>query len=42
MQKEVASYEKEVITNTAKINKMKEDGKDVYGKELLIILKSYK
>jgi hypothetical protein len=32
MKKEVASYEKEVITNEAKVQKMKDDGKDEYGK----------
>jgi len=31
MIKEVASYEKEVTTNEAKIQKMKDDGKDSYG-----------
>lgn len=31
MQKEVTSYEKEVVTNEARIQKMKDDGKDEYG-----------
>lgn len=31
MLKEVASYEKEVITNEAKVQKMRDEGKDVYG-----------
>ncbi len=31
MVKEVASYEKEVITNEARIQKMKDEGKDEYG-----------
>lgn len=31
MIKEVASYEKEVTANEAKIQKMKDDGKDSYG-----------
>jgi tubulin-specific chaperone A len=30
MQKEVASYEKEVVQNEAKIAKMREDGRDEY------------
>lgn len=30
MQKEVASYEKEVTVNEAKVQKMREDGKDSY------------
>mmetsp|Transcript_24948 Transcript_24948/g.18843 ORF Transcript_24948/g.18843 Transcript_24948/m.18843 type:complete len:125 (+) Transcript_24948:26-400(+) len=30
LQKEVASYEKEVIANEAKVQKMKDDGKDEY------------
>lgn len=31
MIKEVASYEKEVITNEARVQKMRDDGKDPYG-----------
>lgn len=31
MVKEVASYEKEVTTNEAKVQKMRDDGKDEYG-----------
>jgi hypothetical protein len=31
MVKEVASYEKEVVTNEAKVQKMRDDGKDPYG-----------
>ena len=31
MVKEVASYEKEVIQNEAKVQKMRDDGKDEYG-----------
>lgn len=38
MLKEVKAYEKEVITNTNKIAKMREDGKDEYGKYNLYIL----
>ena len=30
--KEVAYYETEVVTNEAKVQKMRDDGKDVYGK----------
>jgi tubulin-specific chaperone A len=30
MQKEVTSYEKEVVTNEARIQKMKDDGRDEY------------
>ena len=30
MMKEVASYEKEVITNEARVQKMRDDGKDIY------------
>eukprot|EP01039_Chlorochromonas_danica_P009577 gene9577-10584_t len=30
LQKEVASYEKEVITNEAKIQRMKDEGRDIY------------
>ena len=30
LSKEVLSYEKEVITNEAKVQKMKDDGKDPY------------
>jgi hypothetical protein len=29
--KEVAAYEKEVIENEAKVQKMRDDGKDIYG-----------
>lgn len=36
MKKEVASYEKEVITNEARIQKMRDDGKDEYGKHFLV------
>jgi hypothetical protein len=32
MLKEVAAYEKEVQTNEARVQKMKDDGKDPYGK----------
>lgn len=31
MVKEVASYEKEVITNEGRIQKMKDEGRDEYG-----------
>lgn len=31
MLKEVLSYEKEVITNEARVQKMRDDGKDIYG-----------
>lgn len=31
MVKEVSSYEKEVVSNEAKIQKMKDEGKDPYG-----------
>jgi tubulin-specific chaperone A len=30
MQKEVASYEKEVVTNEARVQKMRDDGRDEY------------
>jgi tubulin-specific chaperone A len=30
MVKEVASYEKEVLTNEARVQKMRDDGKDIY------------
>ena len=30
MKKEVESYEKEVITNESKVQKMRDDGKDIY------------
>ena len=30
MRKEVAAYEKEVITNEARVQKMRDDGKDPY------------
>jgi tubulin-specific chaperone A len=30
MKKEVASYEAEVLTNEAKVQKMRDEGKDVY------------
>ena len=30
MKKEVASYEKEVLTNEARVQKMRDDGKDIY------------
>jgi hypothetical protein len=30
--KEVASYEKEVIYNEARVQKMKDEGRDEYGK----------
>jgi len=32
MVKEVASYEKEVLTNEEKVQKMRDEGKDPYGK----------
>ena len=32
MKKEVAAYEKEVITNEARVQKMKDEGRDIYGK----------
>lgn len=32
MLKEVASYEKEVVTNEARIQKMRDEGKDPYGR----------
>ena len=35
MVKEVASYEKEVITNEAKVQKMRDDGKDIYGDDVI-------
>ncbi len=31
LKKEVASYEKEVVTNEAKVQKMRDDGRDEYG-----------
>ena len=31
MIKEVASYEKEAVTNEARIQKMRDDGRDIYG-----------
>jgi hypothetical protein len=31
MLKEVASYEKEVIANESKVQKMRDEGKDIYG-----------
>jgi hypothetical protein len=31
MLKEVLSYEKEVITNEARVQKMRDDGRDTYG-----------
>ncbi|RYH21919.1 hypothetical protein EON65_19925 [archaeon] len=34
MLKEVASYEKEVITNEARVQKMRDDGRDIYGKPI--------
>ena len=37
MLKEVASYEKEVIDNEARIQKMRDDGKDPYGTCLILI-----
>jgi tubulin-specific chaperone A len=30
MQKEVDSYKKEVVTNEARVQKMRDDGKDIY------------
>lgn len=36
MLKEVASYEKEVVTNEARVQKMRDDGKDPYG--MLVLL----
>jgi hypothetical protein len=35
MQKEVAAYEKEVIVNEARVQKMRDDGKDEYGREVV-------
>ena len=34
MIKEVVSYEKEAVTNEARIQKMRDDGRDIYGKFL--------
>lgn len=31
LQKEVAAYEKEVVTNEARVQKMRDDGRDIYG-----------
>lgn len=41
MVKEVASYEKEVVVNEAKVQKMRDDGKDSYG-TICILLFLYK
>ena len=40
MMKEVQSYEKEVITNEARVQKMRDDGKNPYEirKQVLMIL----
>lgn len=32
--KEVAYYEAEVLTNEARVQKMRDDGKDIYGESL--------
>jgi hypothetical protein len=37
LQKEVASYEKEVITQENHVQKMKDDGKDPYGKLFIVV-----
>jgi prophage maintenance system killer protein len=41
MLKEVASYEAEVITNEAKVQKMRDEGKDMYGMERRVKIKYY-
>ena len=38
MLKEEASYEQEVITNEAKVQKMRDDGKDIYGTDMMLRL----
>jgi hypothetical protein len=38
MVKEVDSYEKEVIYNEARVQKMRDDGKDPYGKGSVLCL----
>lgn len=38
LKKEVAAYEKEVITNEARVQKMKDEGRDVYGEVFMFIL----
>ena len=37
MMKEVASYEKEVVTNEARVQKMRDEGRDAYGNELVTV-----
>lgn len=37
MKKEVASYEKEVITNEARVQKMRDEGRDEYGQLILFV-----
>lgn len=37
MIKEVASYEKEVVQNENRVQKMRDDGKDIYGNVDIII-----
>lgn len=38
MVKEVSSYEEEVVTNEARVQKMRDDGKDSYGKKIYFYL----
>ena len=33
--KEVAYYEAEVVTNEARVQKMRDDGRDIYGRRIL-------
>ena len=35
MLKEVSSYEKEVVTNEARVQKMRDEGKDIFGTYIL-------
>lgn len=36
--KEVAYYEAEVVTNEARVQKMRDDGRDIYGRRILYYL----
>ena len=35
LQKEVAAYEKEVITNETRVQKMRDEGRDEYGMSMI-------
>ena len=37
--KEVAYYEAEVVTNEARVQKMRDDGRDIYGERILNYLR---